>query len=317
MSDQGARVSRERTEPQIIVEGGLYNALLDKKGWLQSYVKGAEEAAKAGYEILKKNGTAVDAVEAAVRSMEEKEYFNAGRGSFVNQDGNVECDAMIMEGHSLDTGAVMAVRYFDHPVSLSRKILDDRQLGHCALSGEGALKYAREKGFPILDPKKLIVPGEEDRIKVVYYKDCVPPSVDSVTAVALDCKGNLACAMSTGGTPGKYKGRVGDVPLIGCGGYANKHGAVTACGHGESIIKTTLAKEVVNNIERGDNAMTAAESAIQKMKSANRGVEQFVGVIGIDEKGNIGIKTNVDHMPWACVKNGEVKSGSVPKDDFN
>lgn len=93
----------------------------------------------------------------------------------------------------------MAVRYFDHPVSLSRKILDDHQLGHCALSGEGALKYAREIGFPILDdPRNLIVPEAEERIRTVTLRDGVPPCCDSVTAVALDCKGNLACATSTG-----------------------------------------------------------------------------------------------------------------------
>ncbi|XP_028415650.1 isoaspartyl peptidase/L-asparaginase-like [Dendronephthya gigantea] len=264
------------------------------------------------YFLIQIGGTAVDAVEAAVRHLEEDPRFNAGRGSFVNSEKKVECDAMIMDGETLTAGAVMAVQHFLHPVSLSRAVMDKST--HCVLCSDGAHKFAKSIGFtPILENPDHLIVSEEDKTAcaIESMHECVASTLDSyccdsVAAVAMDENGHLACAISTGGTPNKLKGRVGDAPLIGCGGYANEHGAAATCGHGESIIKLTLAKEIVYNIEGGQNAQEAADNAVKKLDSDDR-VVPFAGVIAIDKEGNVGIKTNTTFMPWASIKNDEME----------
>ncbi|XP_028415631.1 isoaspartyl peptidase/L-asparaginase-like [Dendronephthya gigantea] len=309
-SNQGTGDFPNRGLRIIIVHGGLYNRLLKEKGLMGIFMKGIEEAAKKGYQFLEDGGTAVDAVEAAVRHLEEDVNFNAGRGSFLNSKNKVECDAMIMDGKTLEAGAVMAVRHFQHPVMLSRAVMEKSE--HCVLCADGAYEFAQSKGFASIldDPDDLIVlEGDEEKNEISMLRPGVVGGLDqysdSVAAVAIDSKGNFACAMSTGGTPKKLKGRVGDVPLIGCGGYANDYATAAACGHGESIIKMTLAKEIVYNIERGQNAQEAARNAVERMNSEDR-VTKFAGVIAIDKQGNMGIETNATFMPWVSIRNGEM-----------
>ena len=318
--------------PSIIVQGGAYSQML---GHLtEEYEKVTKESAKTGYKKLMENKTAVEAVEVAVRVFEDNPCFNAGHGSYLNCEREVECDAMIMEGHTLNSGAVIGGRHFRNPISLCREIMSESE--HCALSGEGALKFARDKNFPTVKPEELIssyavnigrssyqeyvdyhyrgkpVQAHEtefDKEYKQYVKENfgeIPPTYDTVSAVAMDSKGNLACAMSTGGIAGKLKGRVGDAPLIGCGAYANKTGGATVTGVGESIMKMTLGREVVYNMENGQDAQTAAENALRKMKDT---VGDHGGVIAIDKNGAFGKTFNTEKMVWASIKNNTLQFG--------
>ncbi|XP_028401850.1 isoaspartyl peptidase/L-asparaginase-like [Dendronephthya gigantea] len=317
---------RETRTPRIIVQGGAYT-LGGLNVFRQQFLDGIREAAKVGYaRLVTDNGTAVDAVEAAVCYLEDNPYFNAGYGSFLTEKKEVECDAMIMDGKKMSAGAVITVSHFRHPVSLSRKIMDESS--HCALSGEGALEFARSKNFPTLeDPNELKAPTSLNMViqhhnfdKFVEYHYAGKPMIDSnneghdtVSAVALDANGNFACAASTGGIPGKLKGRVGDVPMIGCGGYANEYGAATTTGHGERLMKMTLAREVVYNMERERSAQISAEEALSRM--FNR-VEGHGGVIAIDKNGEFGKSFNTDVMIWATVKDGELNYGLDNNNNF-
>ncbi|XP_028392653.1 isoaspartyl peptidase/L-asparaginase-like [Dendronephthya gigantea] len=263
-------------------------------------------------------GSAVDAVEAAVRVLEDNEYFNAGYGSALNNDGEVECDAMIMNGSALSTGAVISGRYFRNPVSLAKKIMNDTH--HCALSGEGALNYAIEQGFPICDPNQLITKRARD--SQIRYSDFVDyvrfrlghPVQDTVSAVARDANGRFACAVSTGGIAGsRLKGRVSDAAIVGCGGYANEHGAATTSGQGEYLMKMTLAREVVYMMESGMNAQVAAENALRKMRNRFQVSEGLGGVIAIDKDGNVGKACTTDYMGWASVNGDRMANGLNPQ----
>ncbi|CAB4025766.1 isoaspartyl peptidase L-asparaginase-like, partial [Paramuricea clavata] len=213
-------MSKGSISPRIIVQGGAYRSMpCDKK---DEYKKETKESARKGYAILMQNGgTAVEAVEAAVRELEDNGYFNAGYGSLLNNDREVECDAMIMEGHTLKCGAVISGRHFKNPVSLSKIIMYESP--HCVLSGDGALEFAGIKKFPTCKPEELISEQAREKVKVSYknyldyvkyYYDGKPIGEetgdtlsavamdtdghgDTVSAVAMDTNGHLACAMST------------------------------------------------------------------------------------------------------------------------
>ncbi|XP_028392649.1 isoaspartyl peptidase/L-asparaginase-like [Dendronephthya gigantea] len=298
---------------QIIVQGSAFCRDLPEL-WSDisevEYMEIIKDSAGEGHRILRDGGSAVDAVEAAVRVLEDNEYFNAGYGSTLNNDGEVECNAMIMDGSTLNTGAVISGRYFRNPVSLAKKIMNDTH--HCALSGEGALNYAIEQGFPTCGPNQLITQRQRnlqkrysDFMNYVRVRLGLPVNpTDTVSAVARDANGRLACAVSTGGIAGSLKGRVSDAAMVGCGGYANEHGAATTSGQGEILMKMTLAREVVYMMESGMNAQEAAENALRKMR------DQFEqsglgGVIAIDKDGNVGKACTTDYMGWASV-NGDI-----------
>ena len=318
--------SMNNKSPMIIVQGGFYRKLpTDKK---EQYKAATVKAAQAGYVKLMENGTAVDAVEAAVRVLEDDELFNAGFGSSLNNDGEVECEAMIMEGHTLKSGAVISGRHFRNPVSLAKVIME--KSNHCALSGNGALKFANEQNFPTSSPDELVsekiratVSNRDFRKWQKFYmtdksiaedsqsdddhREEQDSSTDTVSAIALDVHGHFACAMSTGGASGKLKGRVGDAPMVGCGGYANKTGAATVTGFGESIIKVTLAREVVFNMEKRQDAQKSAEDGLQKLKKEP--VKSRGGVIAIDKDGNFGKHFTTKMMAWARIKDNEIEYG--------
>ena len=314
----------DKSKCRIIVQGGGYSSKISEHPLAEEYEKVTTTAAKTGYNVMMTCGTAVDAVEAAVSVFEKSTLFNAGRGSALNNFGEVECDALIMDGKTMNTGAVMAARRFINPVQLARKVMDESV--HCALSGDGALEFAREIGFTIHDPEELKGENPNQKLRKGIgldknnYNDFVryrnygePPkeskSGDTVCAVAMDDKGYFACAMSSGGIPGKLKGRVGDVPLVGCGGYANENGAAATTGHGESIMKMTLARNVVYNMENRLNAQKSSQKALDEMK---KHVDGRGGVIAIDKDGNFGIAFNTEDMVWASIKDGELKFSMAP-----
>jgi L-asparaginase / beta-aspartyl-peptidase len=269
--------------------------------------EGTERALKAGWSVLLKGGSAVDAVETAIMMMEDDETFDAGRGSFINQVGEVELDASIMNGKTFRAGAVASVQNVKNPIALARRIMDESE--HVLLVGLGATRFAREHGVPTCRQDDLITTRELDRWRkaqrgvVVTTKDAfrrrkVP--VDTVGAIALDSVGSVASGTSTGGVPNKYPGRVGDSPLIGCGTYAdNSVGAVSTTGWGEAMISVVMAKSVIDLMERnGGDPEAATREGISILERKAQG---YGGVLALSRSGRVGISFNTPRMARAYV----------------
>jgi beta-aspartyl-peptidase (threonine type) len=265
-------------------------------------------AVAATYPKLMKGMSALDAVEYAVNILEADPTFDAGRGAFLNERGEVELDAIIMDGRSLDFGAVAALQNILHPVSVARKVME--QTEHCFLVGNGALSFAKKMGFEELPPEALLTARELEFFNSIKNKVDFKPQHpfefeprDTVGAVAMDKDGNLAVATSTGGTARKLRGRVGDSPIVGAGAYADNHqGAVSATGWGEPIMKVVLSKRV-NDAFANLSAMEAAAAGIQYLKSRVNGLG---GVIGINKNGDYALAYNTRRMARAYVLDGEV-----------
>ena len=247
----------------IIVHGGAWDIPLELHA---DHIAGCRAATEAGWAVLSRGGTALDAVEAAVRVLEDAPVFDAGRGSHLSQDGLVELDAGIMDGATLAAGAVASVKRIANPISLARRVLAENH--HVFFVGEGAERFAVENGIPLCDPADLVVERERQLWTDRRNSDVMPVmepahASDTVGAVAVDDHGNVAVGNSTGGTFYKRPGRVGDTPLIGCGLYAdNDLGAAACTGVGEHIIKTVLAKSTVDQIARLSDPAAAAGAAI-------------------------------------------------------
>jgi len=257
-------------------------------------LEGVEKAARVAMNRLLDDHSALDAVEAAVKCMENNPTFDAGVGSVLNAEGEIELDAAIMDGKTLNAGAVAAVRNIRNPISLARRVMEDSN--HVFLVGEGANKFAALHGFEKFDG--LMTKRELNRWRKLRekYRGTMRFSDenDTVGAVAIDVYGNIAAATSTGGIPFKLPGRVGDSSLIGCGLYAdNRVGGVSASGHGESIIKIALSKVVCELLGGGLAAQKAAEEGVKQLE---RKINGRGGVIVLDKKGNVGISYNTPKM---------------------
>lgn len=279
--------------PVLIVHGGAGEIKLETQ---QGHIDGVRRAADIAWKILQGGGTALDAVEQAVRYLEEDPYFNAGRGAPLNTGGEVELDAFIMDGATLDNGAVAAVQRIAHPVSLARLVME--RTDHALLAAAGAHEFARRMGVPLIDEKSLHTEEQERRWREMQTQDV---GHDTVGAVARDATGNIACATSTGGTRNKLPGRVGDSPLIGSGGYAdNETGGVSATGVGETLMKIVISKSVCDLVGTGLDAQAAADAAIRRLDDPR--VKGSGGVIVIDHQGHIGFAYNTRQMARAYVQ---------------
>src|SRR5271165_1330425 len=252
--------------PVILVHGGAW-AIPDDA--VESHLRGVRAAAAAGFAVLHKGGSCLDAVEAAVVYMEDDETFDAGRGSFLNQDGRVQLDACMMDGATLRAGGVGCVEHIRNPIVAARKILADSP--HVYFVGDGAERFAEEHGLELCSNDDLIIPREVERLReakqqgYLQMPDEFGPmrSHDTVGAVACDSEGNIAAATSTGGTLNKAPGRVGDSSLIGCGCYAdNLSAAVSTTGWGEPIMKLVLAKWAADRVATGSLPEWVAAEAI-------------------------------------------------------
>ena len=295
----------------IIVHGGAGAWKLDSRR-LAAGMEACVAAAARGQAILQAGGTALDAVEQAVWILEDCPALDAGIGSYLNTHGDIEMDALIMDGRTLDLGAVGAVRQMRHPISLARHVMTDSE--HAFLVGAGADAFADDIGFPRCPQEELLVNEEltrhDELSQVPDYQTVsifVEPGAmgDTVGAVALDNAGNLACATSTGGTRQKLPGRVGDSPIPGAGGYAdNTTAAVSATGYGEAIMKVLLSKQVCDFVGAGMNAAAACQAALDVLA---RRVDGRGGLVAVDRQGQIGIAFNTDAMPYAYT----VGSGGV------
>ncbi len=276
-----------------------------------------QEAASAAQVILTAGGTALDSVEAAVRYLEDSPVVDAGRGSYLNAAGEVELDAIIMDGLTMELGAVAAVRGIRNPVSLARQVMANSR--HNFLVAQGAELFAESIGFPQCEAGDLITKEqrviyeefvmENDGQGIVYPTDSIEfDEGDTVGAVAIDRAGNLATATSTGGTKLKEPGRVGDSPLVGSGAYAdNWTAAASATGHGEALMKILISKRVCDFVADGLSTQRACEAAIDVLTERVNGRG---GIIAVDRRGRIGIAFNTAAMPYAYyIDNQPIKSG--------
>lgn len=272
----------------------------------RAYRAGLERALAAGYDVLKRGGSSLDATEAAVRVLEDDPNFNAGKGAVFTSAGANELDAAIMDGKTLRVGAVACIKHIKNPVNLARLVME--KSGHVMMDGEGAEVFARGNGVELLpDQKYFFTQGRWDALQKIKAaekhrtghagKAVVITDQDrhgTVGAVALDQNGDLAAATSTGGTTNKRPGRVGDSPVIGAGTYANNATcAVSATGDGEYFIRATVAHDVSALMEyRGISLKEAAQTVLDKVaRLGGTG-----GLIAIDRQGNIALPFNTSGM---------------------
>ena len=279
--------------PAIVVHGG---AGADPSQ-APEFRQGVRAAVLAGWRVLAAGGGALDAVEGAVRALEDDPRFNAGRGSVLTRDGTIETDASIMEGDRLQCGAVAALPgIVANPVAVARKVLESRQ--HVLLVAHGALAFARSVGIPECDPASLVTDRQRKR-HAELARTPTSPAGGTVGAVALDRSGTIAAATSTGGTPGKLPGRVGDSALIGCGTYADSSlGGVSCTGDGEAIIRVVLGHRALRYLKDADDPDYAAKVAVDLL--VEEGVGQG-GLILIDWRGRPGYATSTRLMPVAIM----------------
>lgn len=264
----------EKVRWALIVHGGA-------KPWDDSETEanraGLREAVEAGAAVLSGGGSALDAVEAAIRTLEDLPVFNAGKGSAPNEAGEIEMCAGIMDGKDLSAGAVGALKFVRNPIGVARRVVAEKEV---LLVGDGALKFAKERGFPLASHEEL--KAEEDKQLATEGLH------DTVGAVALDSGGNLAAGTSTGGLNGQKVGRIGDSPLPGSGLYADNHvGAVSFSGDGETIARLSLAARIMSSLEDGTRMEQAIARAVAKLPGTG-GAGADGGGIGIHKDGTIG-----------------------------
>jgi L-asparaginase / beta-aspartyl-peptidase len=288
-------------QPVLLIHGGAW-AMPDDA--IAAHEDGIANALAAGYALLERGAAAVDAVESAVAVMEDDDTFDAGRGSFLTQDGRVQMDALLMNGENLRTGGVACVERLRNPIRAARLVLDKSP--HVYFVGVGAERFARQHGMALCDNTELVVARERERLYKAQADELAGlPDVtfsgnleshDTVGAVALDVHGNIAAGTSTGGTLNKAPGRVGDSSLIGCGCYAdNLSAAVSLTGWGEPIMKLVLGKWAVDRVAAGASPDEAAHEAIEYLFNRLGG---HGGIILLGPDGRVGMAHNTPRMAW-------------------
>ncbi len=290
----------------------------------REYKTGLERALKAGWAVLERGGSSLDAVEAAVCELEDFPLFNAGRGSVFTHEGKNEMDAAVMDGRTLDAGSAAFITNVKNPVRLARKIME--RSPHIIMAGDGAKEFARQNGIEFADDayfftehryRQLLEARGEGRIVLdhtgqdsdaVEFSANAPVAtgrrpIGTVGAVACDEQGYLAAATSTGGMTNKRYGRVGDSPIIGAGTYADDTCAVSCTGHGEYFIMGVTAYDVSARMKyKNESLESAAKEAIEKMtRIGGEG-----GLIAVDSGGNVAMPFNSEGMYRASLtKDGE------------
>jgi len=286
----------------LAVHGGAGTVSREKlsRGREAQYHTALEHALRAGYEILERGGRSIDAVAAAVVVLEDSPLFNAGRGAAFNRTGRHELDAAIMEGAGLKAGAVAAVRRTKNPVLAARAVLEHTP--HVMLVGAAADRFARDSDLEIVRPDYFSTPQRLAALKLAQERELGLNATrasdeerhGTVGAVALDSRGNVAAATSTGGFTNKMPGRVGDSPVIGAGTYAdNRACAVSATGDGEYFIRRALAYDVTARMRYlGESLDAAARKALAELTALGGSG----GLIGVDARGNIAMPFTTEGM---------------------
>ena len=334
-------MTKEATQdPTLLVHGGAWAIPADAEA---AHREGVRRALEKGYAILARGGAALDAVEAAVTVMEDDPVFDAGRGSFLTSDGRVQLDALLMDGGRMKAGGVACVERLRNPIQAARLVLE--QSPHVYFVGAGAEAFAQSHGMPLIDNRELVLDRERERLTAAQQraaagleddtfsglKDDKDPSTacaagessgdgagdsdpdptgwshDTVGAVALDGRGNLAAATSTGGTLNKTPGRVGDSSLIGCGCSAdNLAAAVSLTGWGEPIMKLVLGKWATDRVAGGSAPEIAAREAISYLYNRLGG---HGGIILLGPDGRFGLAHNTPAMAWGVATPGGLQVG--------
>jgi beta-aspartyl-peptidase (threonine type) len=310
-------------EPILLVHGGAWAIPADAA---QAHESGVRNALEAGYRILSAGGSALDAVEAAVTVLEDDPTFDAGRGSFLTSDGRVQLDALLMDGGRMKAGGVACVERLRNPIQAARLVLEKSP--HVYFVGTGAEEFASAHGITLIDNAELVLDRERERLAHAQTRQAAGlkdlsfsgqvlqddkdaetafDSHDTVGAVALDVRGNLAAATSTGGTLNKTPGRVGDSSLIGCGCYAdNFSAAVSLTGWGEPIMKLVLGKWATDRVAQGSAPDTAAREAIAYLYNRLGG---HGGIILLGPDGRFGLAHNTPAMAWGLATPGGLQTG--------
>ncbi|XP_044253306.1 isoaspartyl peptidase/L-asparaginase isoform X3 [Tribolium madens] len=309
-----AVVATCHVEPIVLVHGGadtVHPLRVEKRK------EGVKNAAMGGYKILKKGGSVVDAVEEAVKIMEEDVKFNAGYGSALNSEGDIEMDACIMVGSNLTSGGVTVVKNVAHPVSLARLVMEKSP--HFLLAGEGAKKFAKQHNVPFVPLASLMAEHSKQDFDE-YQKnprkdDLEMGGCGGVGAIAVDAHGRVAAASSTGGRLAKLPGRSSAAAIVGAGLYADDEvGAAVVTGTGESIARYVLAHEIINLMTRGFDAGVATRNAVKGITTRFR---KPTGAITVSKNGQVGISFTTDKMAWAYQVRDDVHYGLDDYDHFS
>ena len=279
----------------IVVHGGAGTIL--KKNMSDemelAYKLKLEEAINAGYNILEKNGSSKDAVEETIKILENSELFNAGKGSVLSNKGVVEMDASIMNGQNLNAGAISGIKTIKNPISAARLVMEKSE--HVFLSGEGAEEFAKLQGLDIIDNEYFITETRLNSLLKAKKRDSIKDNkFGTVGCVAIDKLGNITSGTSTGGMTNKKWNRIGDVPIIGAGTYANNNTCgISSTGWGEYFIRNVVAYDISSQIEYKKISIDlAAKNTLKKVKELGGNG----GVIGIDKNGNILMDFNTEGM---------------------
>lgn len=315
----------EKPEFAIVIHGGAGTILKQNMTPEReaAYKAKLEEAVKVGYEILKNGGSSLDAVTKTINVMEDSPLFNAGKGAVFTNAGTNELDASIMDGKTLNAGASAGTTTVKYPIDLARAVMEQSE--HVMLSGKGAETFAEEQGLEIVDPSYFFTENRfnglqriKDREKtelghdaksVFYDTDIKDSKFGTVGCAALDKNGNLAAGTSTGGMTNKRYGRIGDVPIIGSGTYANNATcAVSSTGWGEYFIRAVVAHDISALMAyKGLSLKEAARIVIQE-KVAGLGGDG--GIVAVDKDGNITMEFNTAGMYRASMNDkGELTIG--------
>ena len=284
-----------KVEFAIVIHGGAGTIL--KKNMSDemelAYKLKLEEAINAGYNILEKNGSSKDAVEETIKILENSELFNAGKGSVLSNKGVVEMDASIMNGQNLNAGAISGIKTIKNPISAARLVMEKSE--HVFLSGEGAEEFAKLQGLDIIDNEYFITETRLKSLLNAKKRDSIKDNkFGTVGCVAIDKFGNITSGTSTGGMTNKKWNRIGDVPIIGAGTYANNNTCgISSTGWGEYFIRNVVAYDISSQIEYKKISIDlAAKNTLKKVKDLGGNG----GVIGIDKNGNILMDFNTEGM---------------------
>ena len=292
----------------IVIHGGAGTILKENMSdsLETAYKEKLKEAITVGYNILKSGGTSMEAVTSTINIMEDSPLFNAGKGAVFTHEGTNELDASVMDGATLNAGAIAGVTRIKNPIDLALAVMNDSP--HVMLSGKGAETFAEEKGFVLVDPSyfytenrfqslQKVKQKEKDKVVTISFKDpfIKNSKFGTVGCAALDKNGNLAAGTSTGGMTNKRWNRIGDAPIIGAGTYANNATcAVSSTGWGEYFIRAMVAHDISAMMEyKGVTLKEAAREVIQKKVPALGGDG---GIVSIDKDGNVAMEFNTDGM---------------------
>ena len=291
----------------IVIHGGAGTILKENMSdeMENDYIQKMEEAINAGYNILENNGSSVDAVEVTIKILENSELFNAGKGSVLSNASIVEMDASIMRGDNLNAGAISGVTTIKNPISAARLVMEKSE--HVYLSGKGAESFAKYQDLEIVENEYFITESRLNSLRNAKKRDSLADNkYGTVGCVALDSDGNITSGTSTGGMTNKKWNRIGDVPIIGAGTYANnKTCGISSTGWGEYFIRNVVAYDISSQMEYNNSSIqSASKKTLKKVKDLGGSG----GVVGLDSKGNITMDFNTEGMYRGYKKsNGDFK----------